>query len=55
MGDYLVEHSKKKHKIQANWCSAFGFGDYFYFLSRRVGVTAEKVFIDEHTMKTKFN
>ena len=42
----------KKHKIQANWYSIFESGEYVYFLSRRIGVTAEKVFIDENTMKT---
>lgn len=42
----------KNHKIQENWYSAFGSGEYFYFLSTRVGVATEKIFIDENTMKT---
>lgn len=42
----------KKHKIQANWYSVFGSGEYFYFLSTSAGVATEEIFIDENTMKT---
>ena len=51
-----MEHSKKRGtKTQANKYSVIVFGEQFYFLRGKVGVTGKKVLIDENKMKTNSN